>query len=209
MNKIQIDPRQCKLLIKKAAKYVKKLMGPLKSKGYYFHNWDHAKEVAKAADFYARKLNLPWQKRCQLILAALFHDVGFVKTYYGHEEASARIAYEFLKDKVPPSWLKNIVGMIRATKVWVKPKTLLEAALKDADVDNIRRADFLIKSDLLKKELEAVFWKTFSASDWVDTLQNALEIGQCRTPVCQKLKKRGLESNKSFVKLYGDFVKNQ
>ena len=154
---------------------------PLKKKGYYFHNWEHTKEVFENAKFYATKLGFSYEDTCKLLLAALFHDVGFLIRYDGHEEASAQIAREFLKGQISPEWIKQIVDMIKATKISVQPQNLLEAALKDSDVDNIRREDFLQKSDLLKKELEALFGVKFSKQDWLNKLEWVLEIGRCYT----------------------------
>ena len=199
---------ECSQLLDEAYQYVKTLLQPLKSQGYYFHNWDHTKEVFEHAKFYAQELKLNEQDTCKLLLAALFHDTWFVRIYNWHEEASAKIAEKFLQGKIPADWLEQIKNMILATKVGKEPQTLLEAALKDADVDNIRSEEFLIKSDLLKEEIETLFDKQFTPQKWIKTLQKALEIGQCRTPVCEKKKMEGLKNNKSFVKLYGDFLQN-
>ena len=98
------------------------------------------------------------------------------------------IAEDFLQSRIPKDRLEEIRDMILATKVGQEPQTLLEAALKDADVDNIRSEDFLIKSDLLKEEIETLFDKKFTPQKWIKTLQKALEIGQCWTSVCEKMK---------------------
>ncbi len=192
---------ECKDVIERSYSLIKTLLSPLKDKGYYFHNWDHTKEVFENAKFYATKLNFSYEDTCKLLLAALFHDVGFLVRYDGHEEASAQIAKEFLKGQIHPQWIKQIMDMIRATKIGVQPKNLLEAALKDSDVDNIRREDFLQKSDLLKRELETLFGVKFSKQQWLKRLEDVLEIGKCYTWVCEELKQEWLKNNASLVQL--------
>ena len=198
----------CKEVIERSYTLVKTLLMPLKDKGYYFHNWEHTKEVFENAQFYATKLRLSYSDTCKLLLAALFHDVGFLVVYNGHEEVSAQIAKEFLKGQVPSDWIKQIMNMIRATKIGVEPQNLLEAALKDSDVDNIRREDFLQKADLLKKELETLFNMKFTPQEWLKRLEDVLEIGKCYTWVCEDLKKEGLKNNASLIKLLKKANKN-
>src|SRR5690606_35900085 len=92
-----------------------------------------------------------------LNLATLFHDVGFSETYTGHEDVSGQIAREFLEShSYPPDKIDKIVALIEATRLETKPRTQLEALLKDADTSSLGKSHFQIYTNNLRKELNAV-----------------------------------------------------
>lgn len=83
----------------------------------------------------------------------MYHDVGFLKIYTGHEEISCEVAstelcdFGFSKEEI-----EKICGMIRATKVPQQPPTLLEEIICDADLDYLGRHDFFQIGKGLYKE---------------------------------------------------------
>ena len=98
-----------------------------------------------------------------VLVAALFHDTGFLERYNGNEPIGARIAAETL-----PDWgysspeIERVLDLILATELREVDGVMLQApgpdALKrilcDADLDNLGRTDFFQVSDRLRQEIE-------------------------------------------------------
>jgi uncharacterized protein len=88
-----------------------------------------------------------------LKVSALYHDVGFLDTYSGHEERSCVIAAEELTCfGFNPTQVDMVMGMIRATKVPQTPQNQLEEIICDADLDYLGRSDFFKIGDGLYQE---------------------------------------------------------
>jgi predicted metal-dependent HD superfamily phosphohydrolase len=86
-------------------------------------------------------------------ISALYHDVGFIKVYGGHEEESCAVALEELSSfGCGEQQLQKVAGMIRATKVPQIPQNTLEQIICDADLDYLGRNDFFTIGDGLYKE---------------------------------------------------------
>lgn len=95
--------------------------------------------------------------------AVLFHDLGFVESYYGNEPIGARIAsrtlpgFGFSDDeigRVSELILSTEIRELEGAWVQVPGDDLLKRILCDADLDNLGRDDFFEVSDTLRRELE-------------------------------------------------------
>ncbi len=109
-----------------------------------YHNVAHTLDVLKQAVDIAKKEGIEDENDLLLLkISALYHDLGFLKIYTGHEEISCEVAsgelgdFGFSKDQV-----EKICGMIRATKVPQQPQNFLEEIICDADLDYLGRNDF-------------------------------------------------------------------
>lgn len=88
--------------------------------------------------------------------AALYHDSGFIYSNVEHEMLGCKIAKEALpKFAYSADEIKQICGMIMATKIPQSPKTQLEEILCDADLDYLGRDDFYPIAGTLFHELIA------------------------------------------------------
>lgn len=77
------------------------------------------------------------EETVDLLIAALFHDVGFIKAYNGNEIFSAEIARAWLeKEGHPEARIIRVEELILATVPFTTPKNLLEKIIQDADLDN-------------------------------------------------------------------------
>ena len=137
---------------------------------YIYHNWVHTCQVREEAILLARKAGVQPDDLELLNLAALFHDVGFSVSYAGHEEQGKRIAREFLNNAgYPEDKIEKIIALIDATRIDVKPRTPLEALLKDADTSSLGKPHFHIYTNSLRKELNALQNALLSKKDWAKT----------------------------------------
>ncbi len=124
------------------------------SKKLYYHNLKHTIDVTNQAEIIGKKEGISSEELLLLKTAALFHDIGFTKTYKDHEEAGVEIAKEVLpKYDYSDEQIKIISDIIMATKLPSNPKTLLEQIICDADLDYLGRDDFIPVSNNLFKEL--------------------------------------------------------
>jgi polyphosphate kinase len=122
-----------------------------------FHDLEHTLSVTRAAVGIAEGMNLPARDIALLELAALFHDTGYALAYAGHEESSAQLAEVFLKKQgVPQRDIARVQALILATRMGVKPRSVLQQVLRDADSSKAGQVDFLEKSERLRRELESV-----------------------------------------------------
>lgn len=118
-----------------------------------YHAIGHTTDVLKQCIKIAALENIDEENMALLKIAALYHDTGFLVAYVGHEEKSCNI---FLEDISGTDFkkrdVKTILGLILATKVGHKPKTLMQKILCDADLDYLGRRDFAGITERLKNE---------------------------------------------------------
>jgi len=99
--------------------------------------------------------------------ASLFHDLGMLKTYIGHEEASCYFTHETLPAfGYSPSDIFLINNMIMATKLPQQATSKLEQIICDADLDYLGRDDFFMISHRLKLEWNINKLKTTTLKEW-------------------------------------------
>lgn len=121
---------------------------------YTYHNVNHAKDVYSAAARIALQEGISPVPMKLLLIAACYHDSGFLIAPEAHEEHSCRIAMDILPEfAYNQGEIDTICALIRATKVPQLPNTHLEQILADADLDYLGRDDFELISDNLYQEL--------------------------------------------------------
>lgn len=120
-----------------------------------YHGVHHTLDVLEQAAAIAEIENLDDENVNLLRVAACLHDIGFVKTYKGHEEIGCNMANEFLpRFGFSQEEIKTIGGMINATKLPQQPNTLAEKIIADADLDYLGRDDFYSIGNTLFEEFK-------------------------------------------------------
>lgn len=118
-----------------------------------YHSIEHIKDVYHSAKILAKMENIKGEDLKLLLVAALFHDSGFLWQQYEHEQVSCEIATKFLPDfGFTAGQIKRICGMIMATKLPQTPHNKLEELICDADLDYLGRDDFFRIGNGLYKE---------------------------------------------------------
>jgi len=154
-------------LVKLAGEYVFKLFKGELSKKLVYHNYRHTFETVNEARNLGEMQQLPHDELEDLLLAAWFHDTGYVNVYTGHEEESIRFAREWLEQhQHPADRIDRIAECIMATRHDVAPRSLLEELLVDADMSNIGKETFFSTAELLRVEWEIFLDKSFSDREW-------------------------------------------
>lgn len=162
-----------KKILENVEEYVTRLLTEKLDKNIYFHNLKHTRQVIKAALEIAEQTGLDKNDKELMIIAIWFHDTGFIKDYINHEEKSAQIAEEFLKQqKYPQEKIELIKEAIYKTNMDTLPETRIEKIIRDADLAHIAKKSGLKRGELLRKELHFFCNKQFSDKEWYEIDKN-------------------------------------
>lgn len=155
-------------IVQKAEKYVSELLSSQAGQLPY-HNLNHALVVKNAALKIGTYASLSTDEMEILLLAALFHDTGYTVNQQNHEEKSKDLAKAFLQaENYDEDKTGKVLSSINATKNNVKPKTLIERVLNDADFYHLSKKSYFDKVFLLKAELESIEGKKITDADWYE-----------------------------------------
>jgi len=141
-------------IIEEARNYVTSLMEKKTPETLVYHTINHTRDVVQSAEFLGKKAKLNDNEFKVLILAAWFHDIGYINKYKGHEEESKKIAKEFLeKREVENIIVEQVLNCIDSTRTPQSPGNNVEKVLCDADLFHLSTEDFTELSLLFMKEL--------------------------------------------------------
>jgi predicted metal-dependent HD superfamily phosphohydrolase len=154
--------------LSEARNYVSELYRNKVNSKFVFHDLEHTENVAEACSQMADLYQLNETERFVLMIAAWFHDTGYVEGEAGgHEEASVRLATEFLTNEgIDEDTIQRIASCIRATKMPQSPVKQVEMILCDADLFHLATEDFKARSQLLKQEQENILGHKIDKKDW-------------------------------------------
>jgi len=183
-------------IIRKAGNYVFSLFKEKLSKKLVYHNYKHTFEIVKISRTLAEEYNLPDEDMEILLLAAWFHDTGYLETYTGHEEKSVEIATAFLQQEgYSEEHIHEIADCILATRAQQPAATLLQEILVDADISNIGKENFFANAELLRVEWEIFLNKFFTDAEWAQFQLDFLLSTTFRTQAAQRLFGDQLQTN--------------
>ncbi|NJN26140.1 MAG: HD domain-containing protein [Cyclobacteriaceae bacterium] len=141
-----------------------------------YHNLKHTREVVKAAQEIGSYANISSDEHEILMLAAWFHDTGFVNSYDKHEEQSVVFARAFLAaQQYPDEKTDMVLACIESTRLGQKPSTRVECILHDADFYHLSKKSYFDKLILLKNERERISGKKIPDHTWYQQNMDFLE----------------------------------
>jgi predicted metal-dependent HD superfamily phosphohydrolase len=143
-----------------------------------YHTLEHTREVVAACVEIGTGMTLTDEEMEVIVLAAWFHDTGYLEGADDHEARSAVIAEEFLKKQAYPAVRIPLVkGCISATMIPQRPTTALERIVCDADLMYIGGPRFKEHSDALRDEWQTRMGIRYGEVEW---LQKNIEfVGSC------------------------------
>lgn len=165
--------------------HVSNMLSDLSKKWYLFHNLEHTLDVFERANYLLERERISTDFAELVQIAVLFHDSWFITMYEWHETEWINLFDEyfewneniFLKERLRfydfvDNYFTNsefssdkidiIKQLIIATIPTRQPSNKLEWLIKDADIDNLGRDDFFVKTDLLREEMKKIKWKEFT-----------------------------------------------
>lgn len=132
----------------------------------YYHGVHHSIDVYDAAKLLAEQENLNEINKELLLIAAIFHDSGFIEQYHSNESKGAKLAQDILiKLNYKEEFILQVQEIIMSTKLFVEPKNKLEQIMSDADFDYLGRNDFHEIAEKLRLELNENGY-SFSQKQW-------------------------------------------
>ncbi|MBC6995407.1 HD domain-containing protein [Neolewinella lacunae] len=132
-----------------------------------YHNLHHTINVVQGVINIGNAEKVSEPEMETLLLAAWFHDVGHIKTYEGHEVASAEIARDFLlRHDYPAERMAAVARCILATTMPQRPESHLEEIICDADMYHLSLVTYEHAQELLREEWSRVLGKVSSDEDW-------------------------------------------
>lgn len=140
-------------ILKKVDDYVFELFKSSNTDKLLYHNYKHTYDVVEACKEIGEGSAVSKNDLEILIIAAWFHDVGYLETQENHEELGIKIASEFLtKETYSKDKIDLVVACITATKIDVQPTTLLQEIICDADMKGLSLDNYSERSKLLREE---------------------------------------------------------
>jgi len=157
------------LLIKQAKSALLELFNQQQPSHLLYHSYQHSIEVAETCLLIAQNETLTPQERENLLIAAYFHDIGYLMGYQNHENSSKKFAQQWLEAQhFPQEGIHQILACIEATRFGHNPQNLLEQIIADADISyGIKK--YKLRSRLLRSEWESAHTiaKTYPKMEWL------------------------------------------
>ncbi|MBV8389575.1 MAG: phosphohydrolase [Mucilaginibacter sp.] len=190
------------ILLNEAKGYVISMFDSHKKKGLSYHNKAHTQFVVDSAKEIANHYQLNERDYFILMIAAWFHDTGYLNKYENHNEESLNIANTYLESaKIDKSIIAEVNQCIIATKVPQKPKERLSEILCDADTFHMGQNNFNETNKLLKKEIETITKRKISKESWRLKTIELFEAHQYFTDYCKvTLNKKTNQNLEKFKK---------
>lgn len=166
-----------------------------------FHNCNHTLEVVQNCKEIGKGEAIDDLMMEELIIAAYFHDLGYLEGPQGHENRSSDLAQYFLKQhNYDEQRILNIVFIIKATKMPQQPVTISEKIICDADLAHLGKIDFFQKNEMLRKEWFAVNNIQFTNEQWFSMNLQFLEQHHFHTSYAKQFYVLQKQKNLSFLK---------
>jgi len=165
-----------------------------------YHDADHTvhptKGIVASADRIAISENISDHDKELLIVAAYFHDTGYIREYEKNEPIAARLAGRILKlIGYKPNEIVKVQKMILSTDLECEPKTHLEKILCDADLDHLGREDFFKLDGKVREGRRARGIDVSDEAKWYKGTLEFIKKHQYYTESQKKLREKGKQKN--------------
>ena len=183
-------------IVKKAKAYVTTLFEEKLPNQLAYHNLAHTANTVREVRALAQDAGLAPAEQEALVLAAWFHDAGYVDVYDGHEYRSMARAQAWLAQQGYPAERTALVqDLIRATHRNEPRTTSLQQLLVDADLSSLGREDFFARGELLRAEWEIALGRIYSNVAWAEMQLDFLMGAKFLTPAARARYQSQLKEN--------------
>ena len=141
-------------MVNEAKDFVLNIFDEKLSENLLYHGVKHTLDVLNNVEIIGKYGNLNEDDLNILRICAIFHDVGYIDIYDGHEAKSAIYAAEFFQSKhVDGIIIKQVVDAILSTQLPQKPKDVISEMLCDADLMYLAdQSEYIREAELLRQE---------------------------------------------------------
>ena len=176
------------LMTRQAEDHVRSMYSGADTSRLVFHNLDHVTDVVTHTQELADHYRLPENEKAILLIAAWFHDVGYLSGGpHEHEQRSAGQMREFMAaHSTEEEFIKEVENCIMATRMDREPKNLLQEIIKDADTYHLGTDEFKKTNKRIRKERELREPAKAATIDWPLETLKFLETHRYYTTYCQE-----------------------
>ncbi|MCO6476324.1 MAG: HD domain-containing protein [Phaeodactylibacter sp.] len=133
-----------------------------------FHSLNHTINVVRGVKDICHHLQLSGEQLEVLLVAAWFHDTGYIKQYKGHEAESQKLARSFLdSESYPIAKTEQVLSCIAATEMPQKPENLLEKVICDADLFHLSLWEYPFLQQQLREEQRRALDQEYTNEEWM------------------------------------------
>lgn len=189
-------------MIKQTENFVTKYIHENDNPDLLYHNLFHTQHIVSVTNKIAKHCALKDKEFFIVITAAWFLHSGYYKDILHPEEASAKMAEDFLKNSgVEEESIHSIKKCILATKIPKTPGTLLEEIICDANSFYIGSEKFSGYNKLKRKEFELRNRTNIDKDDWIKSTIQLFEGHQYYTDYAKEhLNKNKMENLQQLKK---------
>lgn len=196
-------------LIDEISDYITNLFDKQLPVSFVYHNLQHTEDVAGTAGEIAENSGVDKFNRELLLIAAWFHDTGYIESIENHEEKSVEIAGNFLKEiHYPPEKISTVSRTILSTKIPQDPGTDIEKILCDADLVYMGSDIIIQKLGLLRKEWSQTLNKKYTDYEWFKASIGFIEANPFHTEYARKKFGDKRKTNLALLKQMAEKAKN-
>jgi hypothetical protein len=189
-------------IVEKSKNYVKSKFDEELPAICTYHNYSHTQNVVNAVMSLAEEANISEEEREVLIIAAYFHDIGFIINAEGHEDHGIKIASDFLKgEEYPNNLIQKVIACINATKMQWSGSEKICTLMKDADLSGLSSKNYAIIIEGLRLELNARDKKNIDKETWREQNISFLENHSYLSNEGKKIFKKGKQQNLKTLKM--------
>ncbi len=179
-----IDP--IKDLVAVAESYASQYIEENMSKKYVYHDLEHTQNVVRSCKELGEKYFLNEKDMQLLLVAAWFHDLGYVEGPEDHEERGAEKASVFLKDRgFSDEDILKVKNSIVATKMPQSPVDLLGKIICDSDLNHLGKDNYWDRCVKVRQELMMAKNRIMQEDEWLDFELGFLEAHNYHTDIAQ------------------------
>ena len=149
----------------------------------------------------ASECNISDAEMEMLLVAAWFHDVGYLETIKDHETLSGKKARIFLEKREKDGlFIDQVERCIAATKIPQRPNDRLSAILCDADLFYLSQDDFMTDTRIFWDELSALNGEADSDEAYLKQSLRFFENHSYKTDYGKTVLEPGKEANIQKIK---------
>jgi len=156
-----------------AEDFAKQNIGSL-SPNFAYHCLEHTKQVVENARIIADGVRLSHPDALSqydeflMLVAAWFHDIGFMTVYFGHEAEGCRAARKLLTGMLSDDDIQRIEQVIMSTQIPQSAMDLIEHIVCDADLFYLGGDQFSLWSNRLRDEHRAILGREYTDLEWIN-----------------------------------------
>lgn len=189
-------------ILQAVEKHVTRLFEQKTDGKLFYHNLGHTRYVVNAAKTIAAKCGVNGSREDALLVAAWFHDVGYLENKINHEDLSKNEARHFLAEKgCVDDFIAQVERCIEATRVPQKPTDELSSILCDADLYNVSQPDFMENAHNFWNELAAFHGRHSTMTKYINITLSFFRDHEFHTDYGRTILEQGKRHNISQMQL--------